>query len=138
MSYPGPQVQPMSAAISDGVNRVVVDYVGRGANRIRTTIVDDMVITVMRDTFIKAERKLLDTGQGGVVRDLRLRFQQTMREDLTAVVTSVTGRRVEAFLSDHHLDPDIAVETFLLFPADADGHAGAVAPSDVPDADPVS
>jgi len=36
-----------------------------------------------------------------------------MRDDLIAVVEELTGRRVIAFLSDNHMDPDIAVETFV-------------------------
>jgi uncharacterized protein YbcI len=98
--------QSVPAKISDGVGRVVAEYTGRGPTSVRTSLTGDLVITVMRDTFTKAERKL--------VKDLRLRFQQTMRDDLIAVVTRATGREVEAFFSDHHIDPDIAVETFIL------------------------
>ncbi len=109
--------QSASARISDAIGRVVADYVGRGPTSVRTTIMSDLVVSVMRGTFTKAEQTLLDNGQGAFVRDMRLRFQQTMREDLIAAVSEVTGREVEAFLSDHHLDPDIAVETFILHAA---------------------
>lgn len=33
----------------------------------------------------------------------------------------LTGRRVLAFLSDNHVDPDVAVETFVLEPQERDG-----------------
>ena len=108
--------QSMTAQISDGVGRVVADFVGRGPTSVRTMILGDLVVSVMRETFTRAERTLVDEGQGEFVRDMRLRFQQAMREDLIAVVTDATGREVEAFLSDHHLHPDIAVETFILHP----------------------
>ena len=39
-----------------------------------------------------------------------------MREDLIATVVEHTGREVVAFLSDHHVDPDIAAEVFILKP----------------------
>jgi hypothetical protein len=45
-----------------------------------------------------------------------------------------TGREVLAFLSDHHIDPDIAVEIFILKPrGDGDGDGlgvGAAASAD--------
>ena len=47
---------------------------------------------------------------------MRLAFQQTMREDLIRGVEKVLDRKVHAFLSSNHLEPDIAVETFLLEP----------------------
>jgi hypothetical protein len=39
-----------------------------------------------------------------------------VRADAVAVVEGVTGRSVTAFMSDNHIDPDIAVETFVLEP----------------------
>ncbi len=106
--------QSANARISDGIGRVVADHVGRGPDQVRTFIHDDVVVCLMRGTFTKSERKLVGAGEGDFVKDMRLRFQQTMREELVAVVVEVTGRRVEAFLSDHSIEPDIAVETFVL------------------------
>jgi hypothetical protein len=37
---------------------------------------------------------------------------------LTSGVEAITGRRVIAFLSAKHLDPDIAIESFMLGPPD--------------------
>lgn len=42
-----------------------------------------------------------------------------MRSDLIAVVEERTGRRVAAFMSDNHIDPDFAAEVFVLEPASA-------------------
>jgi uncharacterized protein YbcI len=44
-----------------------------------------------------------------------------MREDLVGLVEEITGRTVIAFLSDNHLDPDIAVESFVLGDQHDDG-----------------
>ncbi len=54
-----------------------------------------------------------------------------MRADLVGAVEALTKRRVIAFMSDNHIDSDIATETFLLAPralkpVDSDG-AGASA-----------
>ena len=40
---------------------------------------------------------------------------------MIAAVERLSGRSVYAFLSDNHIDPDIAVETFVLAPL-ADGN----------------
>jgi uncharacterized protein YbcI len=40
-----------------------------------------------------------------------------MRADLIAAIEELTGRKVRAFLSDNQIDPDIAVESFVLEPA---------------------
>lgn len=107
----------MLARIGDAVGRVVAEHVGRGPTSIRTTMQGDVVVCIMRDTFTKSERKLVEGGDGAFVKDMRLRFQQTMRDELVAIVTEATGQQVDAFLSDHQIEPDVAAEVFVLAPA---------------------
>jgi hypothetical protein len=45
---------------------------------------------------------------------VRVAFQQEMRKDLIAGIESIPGRKVLAFLSADHIDPDIAIESFIL------------------------
>ena len=40
----------------------------------------------------------------------------TMRDDLVAIVERRLGRTVLAFMSQNHIDPDLAVEVFILEP----------------------
>ena len=54
---------------------------------------------------------------------MRKAFQGTMGQVLIDGVEEILGRKVIAFMSDNHIDPDVAVEVFLLAPADADSHA---------------
>jgi uncharacterized protein YbcI len=68
----------------------------------------------MHDLMTKAERTLVKSGQPNVVLDMRFGLQQAMRDDLVAAVESLTGRSVMAFMSDNHLDPDLAAEVFVL------------------------
>jgi hypothetical protein len=44
---------------------------------------------------------------------MRRAFQNTMRDELVEAVEPLTGRAVEAFLSDTLHEPDVAVEIFL-------------------------
>jgi uncharacterized protein YbcI len=103
-------------AISNALVRLLRDYTGRGPTQAYTTITDSHVIVVLRDALLKAERSLVKDGHADAVIDMRRRFQRTMKHDLVAAVEENTGREVLAFLSDHHIDPDIAVEVFILKP----------------------
>jgi len=107
----------LTAAISNAVVGLLRDYTGRGPTRARTTIGSDTVVVTLRDSLTKAERTLASRGQALEVLAMRRAFQDTMREDLIAAVEGITGRKVEAFLSDNLYEPDVAVEIFLLEPS---------------------
>ena len=47
---------------------------------------------------------------------LRHDFQLAMRDDLVAIVERQLDRKVMAFMSQNHIDPDLAVEVFVLEP----------------------
>jgi uncharacterized protein YbcI len=96
------------------------EYTGRGPTKARTSITDGLVTVLMGDSMLKAERRLAADGHSDVVLEMRRRFQHTMREELTAVVSQLTGRRVIAFMSANHLDPDLAAEIFVLEPDASD------------------
>jgi uncharacterized protein YbcI len=108
-----------SASISNHIVRTMSDYTGRGPTKGRTYINEDVVTVVLRNTLTKGERRLVDDGLDDVVLTMRKAFQGTMRDDFIRGVEQILGRRVIAFLSDNHIDPDIAVETFVLAPTGA-------------------
>ena len=110
----------LSAAISNAVVQCTREYTGRGPTKARTTIGHDMIVTRMEDTLTKGERSLADSGKADMVTDIRRCFQITMRDDLVSRVEALTGRKVIAFMSDNHVDPDVGVEIFILNPSDGD------------------
>ena len=103
-----------SAAISNMVVRTMSEYTGRGPTRARTHISDDVVTVVLQDTLTKAERSLVGGGLDGLVLSTRKAFQHTMRDDLVNGIEEILGREVTAFFSDNHVEPDMAVEVFVL------------------------
>jgi uncharacterized protein YbcI len=107
---------PRAAAISNMVVRVVSEYTGRGPTQARTHIGEDLVTVVLKDTLTKGERSLVRDGREALVLTMRKAFQDTMRADLVAALETITGREVAAFMSDNHIDPDVAVESFVLKP----------------------
>src|SRR5215213_3738579 len=104
---------PVAAAIASSVVRLVREYTGRGP------ISPDLVTVVMGDMLTKAERKLVESGKADLVLNIRHEFQRTMRQDLIAAVEMMTERKVIAFMSDNHIDPDMAIEAFVLEPQPA-------------------
>jgi uncharacterized protein YbcI len=107
----------LRSAISDVTVRVLAEYTGRGPTRARTTMSGDWVFVTLEDTLTKGERKLSEIGRGDFVLEARKEFQNAMRDDLSREVEKLTGRKVIAFLSDNHLEPDIGLEAMMLAPA---------------------
>ncbi len=111
-----PAEQSVSARISNLVVQLLHTYTGRGPTKARTSISDDLVSVVLRDTLTKGEQSLVSDSQAPLVLEMRHAYQQTMRKELIDGVQQLTGRKVIAFMSSNHLDPDIAIESFVLEP----------------------
>ena len=108
-------------AISNLVVRLVSEYTGRGPTKARTHFSDNLITVVLQDLLTKGERSLIRDGKADLVLETRRAYQLTMREDFTAGIEEITGRQVIAFLSANHIDPDMAIESFMLAPQN-DGH----------------
>ena len=102
------------AIISTGSVQIVRHYTGRGPTKARTNISEELVTILMRDTLTTGEKKLVEAGAEQRVLELRQEFQQIMSEELVALVEAQVGRKVVAFMSNNHTDPDVAVEIFVL------------------------
>jgi uncharacterized protein YbcI len=131
-----PQAGALNAAVSNAVVGLLREYVGRGPTKARTIHSGNLVLCVLEDTMTKSERTLADAGQNEFVLRIRHALQNTMEDDLSAAVERLTSRKVVAFMSSNHVEPDIAAELFVLDeslsePAGAspslDGHAEPIA-----------
>ena len=112
-----PQGQSVSAEVSKTMVRLLSEYTGRGPTKARTTIDGDLVVTLLRDTLTKGERRLADLGEVETVLDMRRAFQRSMADEASAAIAALVGRPVIGFMSANHADPDLAVEVFVLEPA---------------------
>jgi uncharacterized protein YbcI len=106
----------LAAAISNTVVQALSRTTGRGPTQAKTTLGENGVFVVLQDTLTVGEQTLADAGQGAAVLDLRRRWQAVMETDVSREIEELTGRRVIGFMSDNHIDPDLAVEVFVLEP----------------------
>jgi len=106
--------------ISNELTRSHRDHFGRGAGNVKTVIQKGFVTTFLEDIYTPFEKTLIAGGHDKLVMDARFAFQQMMRDTYIGIIERVTGRKVRAFLSQNHINPDIAVEMFVLDPEGGD------------------
>jgi uncharacterized protein YbcI len=116
MSGHGQPNGQLAAAISNTVVKALARTTGRGPTQAKTTFGENGVFVVLQDSLTVGEQTLSDAGQGQVVLDLRRRWQAVMGEDVSREIKELTGRKVVGFMSDNHIDPDLAVEAFVFEP----------------------
>lgn len=102
--------------ISRALVAIFKEATGRGPAQALTYINEHVILTLLSDTMTTAERTLLDEDEDQAVRSLRRVFQGVVRDQAIEAVERLTGRKVLAFLSDHAVDPDYAVEVFVMEP----------------------
>jgi uncharacterized protein YbcI len=121
----------LNAAIARAVVRAHREHTGRGPTRAQAFYRGNVVVVVMHDAMTKVESRLVAQGKAEVVLEFRRAFQETMRADVVAAVEALTGCRVEAFMSDNHVAPDMAGELFVL-DRPVPGEGGGAAAGDLP------
>jgi uncharacterized protein YbcI len=109
-----PAVSSLQMALSNAIVGCLRDYTGRGPTRARTTIRDDVVLVILEQTLTKGEQSLVAKGRGDRVLALRQEYQAAMRDESSAKVAELTGRKVIAMMSANHIDPDLGAEIYIL------------------------
>jgi uncharacterized protein YbcI len=112
-----PRLGDELAEVTNGIVRLFSEYYGRGPTRAKSYLLEDRyVVTVLRDTLTTVERTLAENGHIGMVRTVRLTFQEAMADEFKGVVEKAIGRRVESYHSQILVEPDVGFEFFLLEP----------------------
>jgi uncharacterized protein YbcI len=109
-----------SAAVSNAITRLQREHYGRGPTTARTIFQRNFVVCFLEDVYTPVERTLIESGRADEVRRMRNLFQDAMETRFKAAVEEATGRKVIAFMSQVHIDPDMAAEVFVLEPEGAD------------------
>jgi uncharacterized protein YbcI len=104
----------LNQKIARAVVRCRKRYLGHGPTNAQAFYRHNIVVVVMGETLLEAERSLVEAGQADSVLQMRLRYQQTMRPALIAMIEELTTCKVEAAISGNQISPDLAAELFVL------------------------
>lgn len=104
----------LNAAITSALVGIQTEYLGRGPRSASTFHYGNVLVTLMYEVLTPAEKSVTRAAHTEAVNHIRRVFHQTMEADFREAVERLTGRKVLAFISGNHLDPDIAAELFIL------------------------
>jgi uncharacterized protein YbcI len=110
--------RPALTEISNTAVALHREHFGRGPGAAKTHVSDNLVVCVLTDVFTPVERTLIEAGQEDRVRETRAAHRAATDAIYKARMEAVLGRRVEAHLSSINVDPDVAVDVFVLGPED--------------------
>ena len=103
------------AEISTTIVGILREHYGRGPMKAKTYALDDIIVCVMRGSgFTPLEKTIMESGQPDRVVAMREDFQRVMANRYKETIEQLTNRRVLAFLSQAHVEPDITMEIFFV------------------------
>ena len=108
--------RPALTEISNTAVALHREHFGRGPGAAKTHVTDNLVVCVLTDVFTPVERTLIDAGQEERVRETRAAHRAATEGVYKERMEAVLGREVEAHLNSVHVDPDVAVDVFVLGP----------------------
>ena len=83
----------------------------------RTTLLgDDLLACVLGGVYTDVEKTMIELERTTIVQETRSAFQNAMQHKFIAAIERLSGRSVLAFISNHHVGPDMEIELFLLQP----------------------
>jgi uncharacterized protein YbcI len=106
--------RPQLTEISNAAVALHREHFGRGPGAAKTHLSDNLVVCVLTDVFTPFEKTLIDAGQAERVRETRAIHRAATEGVYKLRMEVVLGRRVEAHMNSIHVDPDVAVDIFVL------------------------
>jgi uncharacterized protein YbcI len=116
MSPPELSGGALNAALANELGKLIADFTGRGAQRSRAFLYQDLVICLLEDSSTIAEKNLVAAGKADLVRMGRDALQHAMGPQLIAAVERLTQRTVRTFLSGTDATGGTSIEAFVLEP----------------------
>jgi uncharacterized protein YbcI len=103
------------STISTRIVGLLRDHYGRGPMKAKTYALDDIIVCVMRGSgFTPIEKTMMESGEPETVVAMREDFQRVMATRYKDLIEELTNRKVVAFLSQAHVDPDLTMEIFFI------------------------
>ena len=108
----------MLEAITEAMVALHERYHHRAPVTARTRMLgDDLLVCVLGGVYTDVEKTMIELQRSTIVQETRSAFQTAMERRFIDHVERISGREVLAFISNHHVGPDIEVEVFMLTPA---------------------
>lgn len=102
------------ASVANEIVRLKAQYYGKGPTEAKAFLNDETLVVVLKGGLTTVERTLLQAGDAGLVRQVRLRFQEVMEANFVDAVQRLTGQNVASYMSQIVFDPDYCFEFFVL------------------------
>ena len=125
-----PRGGSLLAQISNAMVRIHKEHWGKGPTKARTIYTEDIVLTRLDQIFTQAETTLIRAGREEEVRNMRIAFQRELEHEFVGAVERLTGRKVQAFISEIHAGTNMGIELFVLEPAEPASDPSAETPRD--------
>ena len=107
-------------AVTDAMVELHQRYHHRAPVTAKTMLLGgDLIACVLGGVYTTVEQTMIELQRSPIVQETRSAFQQAMQHKFIAAIELLSGRDVLAFISNHHVGPDIEIELFMLKPLDA-------------------
>jgi uncharacterized protein YbcI len=108
------------AAVTDAMVAFHQRYYHREPVTAKTLLLGgELLVCVLGGVYTDVEKTMIELQRTTIVQETRNAFQNAMKNRFIATVERLSGRNVLAFISNHHVGPDIEIELFMLTPDDA-------------------
>jgi uncharacterized protein YbcI len=104
--------------ITREVVSLLKEHAGRGPVGARAYVNGDVIMLLMREAHTVAEQTLIGAGKSQRVASTRAELAEIMRPEFVAAVERCTGRKVTAFLTSSHDEPDLLAHIYVLAPVE--------------------
>jgi uncharacterized protein YbcI len=102
-------------AVSASMAALHERYYGRVPGSTKSRMMgDDLLACVLGGVYNDVEKTMIELERSAIVQETRSAFQGAMQHRFIAEVERLSGRRVLAFISNHHVGPDLEIELFVL------------------------
>lgn len=106
--------EPLLSAVAEAMVAMHERYHGRRPASAKATMMgSDLLACVLGGVYTEVEKTMIELQRTTLVQETRSAFQEAMQDRFIDVVQRLSGRRVAAFISNHHVGPDLEVELFL-------------------------
>jgi uncharacterized protein YbcI len=104
-------------AVTDAMVALHQRYHHRAPASAKTLMLEgELLACVFGGVYTDVEKTMIELQRSAIVQETRGAFQTAMQHKLIGAVERLSGRDVLAFISNHHVGPDMEIELFMLKP----------------------